>query len=210
MQIQVSPHTASWKETKELAFPSKSGNEKVCMPACDWVNGQFKIMWKRLCLGYYMNPERGETIQPRQSSTRFPHSATCAIAHTGHCHYPLIQSHLLHRALCNQSVSSLQEHKEDPFMQCYCYIWREYFPLYFINKTNKQIKEQTSKRHQEKKESLSSFTLSPERPSKHPPQKPLQKGSQMSKPWPTLCPAATKSPDHSSLPQKGHWQWVHS
>lgn len=69
-----------------------------------------------------------------------------------------------------------------------------------ISQTTKQRKN----RHQVKKESLPCFTLSPERPQKHHLQNPLWKGSQMPKPCPTLCPAATKVLDHAGLPHKGH------
>jgi len=37
---------------------------------------------------------------------------------------------------------------------------------------------------------------------------PLRKGPQMPKACLTLCPAATKAPDHAGLPHKWRWQWV--
>lgn len=144
--MQVSPHTASWKETEETAFPSKTGNKKVCMPACDWANGQFKIMWTEVSLGYYMNPERSYTAQ----AEHYQISTLCSLCRST---YRGIAVTFWFKAtystglnVTKERVSSLHKHKEDPFMQCYCYSWKKYFPLYFTYKTNKQTnKRKTTK-----------------------------------------------------------------
>lgn len=159
--MQVSPHTASWKETEETAFPSKTGNEKVCMPACDWANCQFKIMWTEVSLGYYMNPERSYTAQAEhyQISTlrSLCHSTYRGIAVT----FWFKATYSTGLNVTKERVSSLHKHKEDPFMQCYCYIWKKYFPLYFIYKTNKQIKEKQQKQTPGQKRKLVFFHTKP-------------------------------------------------